>query len=103
MTQRRSGSKPIREHPLVDVVQQLAAEVQVLRSALDELVSEIQWANQNRLCSECSWRHSPMTESRLDQEHPDDDPAELPSAPARSPSAPIIAATVQRRSDGRLF
>lgn len=48
MSRSRARDPTPREHPLTEAVRLLAAEVRVLREAVDELVTEIQWQNQNR-------------------------------------------------------
>ncbi|MCC7422087.1 MAG: hypothetical protein IT428_17550, partial [Planctomycetaceae bacterium] len=55
MKRSRSTVAARPKRPLEEEMERLANEVRVLRDALDELVVEIQSANQNRRCEQCQW------------------------------------------------
>ena len=95
---RSHGRDPaLNEHPLTEAVRLLAAEVRVLREAVDELTTEVQWQNQNRAvrdrekaCLSCT----PVLETTV---MPEKDANPSPTSIDALPSVAV------RRTDGRLF
>lgn len=102
MTRSHSRDPTPREHSLTETVRLLAAEIRVLREALDELVTELQWQNQNRSDRRgergCPFagpvRQSPVQTADAIETSKSGDP--LLSLSSSDPSPP-------RRLDGRLF
>ncbi len=92
MTRSRARDPTPREHPLTEAVRLLAAEVRMLREAVDELATEIQWQNQNR-SDPSGERGGPFTVP--DRERPVT-PVDAIETSSSAPSPP-------RRLDGRLF
>lgn len=103
---RSQPTSPPEDHPLEDVVRQLADQVRILRLVLDDLVTEVQWANQNRPCSgsECARFHSVHTEKLSTVFGDWSPPATNPSdPPVSSPPPESTTAARSPHRDGRLF
>lgn len=103
---RSQPALPPEDHPLENVVRQLADQVRILRLVLDDLVTEVQWANENRPCSgsECARFHSVHTEKLAtafaDLSPPTTSP---PESPVNSPLPKTTTAARSPHRDGRLF